>query len=68
MDGTVLTMLAKEQLPLTWNPKDLYILEAAENYLVVPKVRENSLIRASMCILLKKCGELAFTKTLFPLL
>eukprot|EP00731_Ephydatia_muelleri_P019934 Em0012g759a len=38
MDGTVLAMLAKEQLPLTWNPKELNILEAAEKYLDVPKI------------------------------
>ena len=42
MDGTVLAMLAKEQLPLTWNPKELNILEAAEKYLDVPKVTKSS--------------------------
>ncbi|KAL5489283.1 hypothetical protein EMCRGX_G018355 [Ephydatia muelleri] len=38
MDGTVLAMLAKEQLQLMWDQKELDILEAAEKYLKVPKI------------------------------
>ena len=38
-DGAVLTKLSMDHFPSTWNPDELNVLDAAEKYLGVPKVR-----------------------------